>query len=223
LSAEVESAAAILDVPAARSITRGREKVVRLDEVEALFESDALIVDACRFVVRESEEAVPLATRPVLFALARALAEAWPNDVSRDDLVRAAFAGKEADESHRARLRVEIGRLRNLLRAIAGVNATPSGFILTPRGSRDVVVLARPIDVRHGEVLALLADGESWSSSALALALDISQRTVQRALDALVADGKIQWFGRGRARRWMTPPLPGFAPVLLLPGPLPGG
>ncbi|MCD6074516.1 MAG: hypothetical protein K0Q70_1399 [Rhodospirillales bacterium] len=223
LSAEVESAAAILDVPAARSITRGREKVVRLDEVEALFESDALIVDACRFVVRESEEAVPLATRPVLFALARALAEAWPNDVSRDDLVRAAFAGKEADESHRARLRVEIGRLRNLLRAIAGVNATPSGFILTPRGNRDVVVLARPIDVRHGEVLALLADGESWSSSALALALDISQRTVQRALDALVADGKIQWFGRGRARRWMTPPLPGFAPVLLLPGPLPGG
>jgi biotin operon repressor len=34
-------------------------------------------------------------------------------------------------------------------------------------------------------VLAFLADGESWSSSALALALGTSQRTVQRALDRL--------------------------------------
>ncbi len=29
---------------------------------------------------------VSLATRPVLFALARALGEAWPEDVSRDTL-----------------------------------------------------------------------------------------------------------------------------------------
>jgi len=222
LSAEVESAVAMLSAPAARSIACGTERALRLDDVEALFDSNALIVDACRFVVREGRKVIPLATRPVLFALARALAEAYPDDVSRDDLVRYAFGGKEADESHRARLRVEMGRLRALLKPVANVAATTSGFVLVPHGGHDIVVLARPLEERHGEVLALLADGESWSSSALALALDTSQRTVQRALDALAADGKIRWFGRGRARRWMTPPLPGFAPVLLLPGPLPG-
>ena len=72
-------------------------------------------------------------------------------------------------------------------------------------------------------MLAFLADGESWSGSALALALGASQRTVQRALKELSAAGKVQAFGRGRARRWMTPPLPGFATTLLLPAPLPGG
>ncbi|HET6946674.1 MAG TPA: HTH domain-containing protein, partial [bacterium] len=85
----------------------------------------------------------------------------------------------------------------------------------------EIVVLAPPGDARHGEVLALLADGEAWSSSALALALGTSQRTVQRALDALAATGKVQPFGRGRARRWMTPPVPGFTTTLLLPAPLP--
>jgi predicted ArsR family transcriptional regulator len=84
------------------------------------------------------------------------------------------------------------------------------------------VVLARPIEEEHAAVLACLADGEAWSSSALALALGTSQRTVQRALDELAAAGKVQWIGRARARRWMTPPIPGFTPILLLSGPLPG-
>jgi DeoR/GlpR family transcriptional regulator of sugar metabolism len=82
-------------------------------------------------------------------------------------------------------------------------------------------VLARPLEEEHASVLAFLADGESWSSSALALALGASQRTVQRALDSLAAAGKVQAFGRGRARRWTTPPVPGFATALLLPAPLP--
>ena len=164
---------------------------------------------------------VSLATRPVLFALARALGEAWPADVPRDMLVARAFGAKRADESHRARLRVEIGRLRALLRKLAGVNATARGFVLVPRRAGEVVVLARPIEERHAAVLAFLADGESWSSSALALALGASQRSVQRALDLLAAGGKVQSFGRGRARRWMTPPLPGFTTTLLLPAPLP--
>lgn len=222
LNAEVESASAILTAPTARSIARGREKVLRLDEVEALFASDSLIVDACRYVVRAAGDSIPLATRPVLFALARALAQAWPDDVSRDDLVRAAFGGKEADESHRARLRVEIGRLRGLLRSVSDVKATGRGFGLAPGAGRNVVVLVPPAEERHGEVLALLADGESWSSSALALALDSSQRTVQRALDELAANGKAQSLGRGRARRWMSPPIVGFTTVLLLPA-LPAG
>jgi hypothetical protein len=70
-------------------------------------------------------------------------------------------------------------------------------------------------------MLAFLADGESWSSSALALVLGASQRSVQRALDSLAASGKVQSFGRGRARRWLTPPVPGFTTVLLLPASLP--
>jgi hypothetical protein len=221
LTAEIESASLMLNTPAARLITRGKERPLLLDEVETFQASKALVVDALHHVVRDPRATVSLARRPVLFALARALAEAWPNDVPRDVLVARAFGGKHADESHRARLRVEIGRLRTLLRTLAGVSATSQGFALTPRSARGVVVLARPVDERHAAVLAFLADGESWSSSALALALGANQRTVQRALDALAAASKVQSFGRGRARRWMTPSVPGFATTLLLPAPLP--
>jgi hypothetical protein len=223
LTAEVDAAARLLEAPAARLIARGRERPLLLSDVEKLQGSKALVVDACRYLVRDSGDAVLLARRPVLFALARALAEAWPGDVSRDALVAAAFGAKRADDSHRARLRVEIGRLRAKLRPLAEISATPQGFVLAPRRARDVVVLARPVEERHGAVLAFLADGESWSSSALALALGSSQRHVQRALDQLAEAGKVQAFGRGRARRWVTPPLPGFTTTLLLPAPLPGG
>ncbi|WP_193098620.1 helix-turn-helix domain-containing protein [Burkholderia sp. Z1] len=222
LTAEVDTAARVLDAPAARLIARGTSRLVQLDEVETLFASNALVVDACRHTVRDARTTVSLARRPVLFVLARALGEAWPADVSRNALVAAAFRAKHADESHRARLRVEIGRLRAVLRPLANVVATPRGFALEPLGVRETVVLARPVDDRHAAVLALLADGEAWSSSALALALGASQRTVQRALDALAEADKVQALGRGRARRWLTPPLPGFATTLLLPAPLPG-
>jgi hypothetical protein len=155
----------------------------------------------------------------VLFALARALGEAWPGDVPRDVLLARAFGAKFVDESHRMRLRVEMGRLRKMMEPVAGVNATKLGFTLRPRRAREVVVLAQPVEDEHGEVLALLADGESWSSSALAIALGTSQRTVQRALDSLASAGKVQCFGKARARRWITPPMPGFTTTLLLPGP----
>jgi hypothetical protein len=223
LIAETEAAARMLNAPAARLVARHREKPLRLEEVEALFASRTLVVDACRYAVRERNKIVALATRPILFALARALAEAWPGDVSRTALVARAFRAKEADESHRARLRVEIGRLRRLLHAFAEIEATKDGFRLLPRRARQVAVLAQPVEDENAAVLALLADGESWSSSALALALGASQRSVQRALDALAASGRIQPVGRGRARRWMTPLLPGFATALLLPMPFPGG
>jgi hypothetical protein len=223
LVAEVEQAFAVLDTPAARLIARGEERPLLLADVEALLASKALVIDACRNLVRERDMLVPLATRPVLFALARALGEAWPGDVPRDVLLTRAFGARQADESHRARLRVEIGRLRGLLRPVARVSATKLGFALFPRSAREVIVLARPVEEEHAAVLAFLADGESWSSSALALALGTGQRTVQRALDSLAASGKVQAFGRGRARRWMTPPLPGFATMLLLPAPLPSG
>jgi hypothetical protein len=205
----------------ARLIAGGEARLLLLEEVEACLASNAFVVDACRYVVRDEGRAISLARRPVLFALARALGEAWPGDVARDTLVARAFGAKVADESHRARLRVEMGRLRTVLRTLAEVSATRRGFVLAPRRAREVVVLARPVDEEHAAVLAFLADGESWSSSALALALGTSQRTVQRALDSLATAAKVQAVGRGRARRWMTPPSPGFTTTLLLPAPLP--
>jgi DNA-binding transcriptional ArsR family regulator len=219
--AEVESAFHVLRSPAARLIASGGERFLRLEEVEALLASKVLVVDASRHVVRHEGTVITLATRPVLFALMRALGEAWPGDVSRDVLLARAFGARHVDESHRARLRVEVGRLRRVIRSLAGLNATKRGFALAPRRAREVAVLARPLEEEHASVLAFLADGESWSSSALALALGASQRTVQRALDSLAAAGKVQAFGRGRARRWTTPPVPGFATALLLPAPLP--
>jgi hypothetical protein len=222
LAAEVESASLALKAPAARLIARGEERQLRLEEVEALLESGALVVDACRYVVRGAGTVISLASRPVLFALARALGEAWPTDVTRGTLLARAFGAKHADESHRARLRVEIGRLRRMLAPLAGVNATKQGFALSPCRASEVAVLARPVEEEHGAVLAFLADGESWSSSALALALGASQRSVQRALDSLAAAGNVQSIGRARARRWMTPPVAGITTTLLLPAPLPG-
>ena len=223
LTAEVERAMLVLNTPAARLSVRGRERLLLLEDVESLLSSKALVVDACRHVVRRASIVISLTRRPVLFALARALGEAWPEDVARDVLVARAFGSKLVRASHRARLRVEVGRLRRVLRTMTGVRATKRGFALTPRSVREVVVLAPPVEDDHARVLALLADGESWSSSALALALGTSQRTVQRALDALAAAGKVQPFGRGRGRRWLTPPVPGFTTTLLLPAPLPIG
>jgi hypothetical protein len=225
LMAEVENASLVLSTPAARLIANGAERTLLLEEVEALQASKALVVDACRYVVRDAGKTVLLRSRPVLFELARALAEAWPGDVARDVLLARAFGAKLVDESHRARLRVEIGRLRRILRTVATISATKSGFQLAPCRAREVIVLAQPVENEHGDehaaVLAFLMDGESWSSSALALALGTSQRTVQRALDSLADAGRVQAFGRARARRWMTPPVPGFTTTLLLPAPLP--
>jgi DNA-binding transcriptional ArsR family regulator len=221
LTAEVERALVVLKTPAARLIADGKEQRLLLDDVEALLTSDAFIVDACRHVVRHKGSVVSLATRPVLFALARTLGEAWPADVARNTLIARAFGSKFVDESHRARLRVEVGRLRAKLRTMAIVTATKRGFALMPRHGREVVVLAMPVEDEHAAVLAFLADGESWSSSGLALALGTSQRTIQRALDALAAAGKVRSFGRGRARRWMTPPVLEFTTTLLLPAPVP--
>jgi hypothetical protein len=221
LMAEVQNASQILDTPAARLIGQGREQLLVLGEVEAVFESRALVVDACRRAIRLEDTVISLARRPVLFALARALGEAWPKDLSRDALVKRAFRAKRADESYRARLRVEIGRLRAKLRPLATVSATAKGYVLSPRRARDIVVLAPPVEDQHAAVIAFLADGVSWSSSALALALGTSPRTVQRALNALALAGHVRAYGHGRARLWTTAAVPGFTTTLLLPGALP--
>jgi hypothetical protein len=223
LLAEVAEALAALDRPAARHVRAGDEQPLRLDEVEALLASGALVIDACRRGLRAGATSRPLARRPVLFALARALAESWPGDVDRDTLIARAFRTRRPNETHRARLRVEIGRLRALVASLAHVEATARGFALKPRGERAVVVLVPPIDGDQASLLALLADGAAWSTSAIALAIGDSQRTIQRALVELEAAGRVRSIGRARAKRWLSPPLAGFTTILLLPAALPLG
>ncbi len=221
LQAEVDEARAAFDRPAARRLAAGVEQTLRLDEVAVLLASDALVLDACRRGLRAGDAWLPLARRPVLFALARALAEAWPSDVEREALIAQAFRTTRPDETHRARLRVEIGRLRKLIASLAGIDATARGFVLRPRDNRSVAVLVPPIDGDEASLVALLADGAAWSTSALALALGESQRTVQRALADLEAAGRVRSIGRARAQRWLAPPLAGFTTILLLPAALP--
>jgi len=223
LAAEVEEARAAFDRPAARRVHAGHEQPLRLDEVEALQASDALVLDACRRGLRAGEAWLPLARRPVLFVLARALAEAWPGDVDRHTLIARAFRTRHPDETHRARLRVEIGRLRSLAAPFARIEATARGFALTPLDAQPVAVLLPPIDGEQASLQALLADGAAWSTSALALALDVNQRTVQRALAELEAAGRVRSIGKARAMRWLAPPLAGFTTILLLPASLPPG
>jgi tetratricopeptide (TPR) repeat protein len=220
LSAEVAEARAALDRPAARRISSDGEQSLCMDEVAALLASDVLVLDACRRGLRAGPELKTLARRPVLFALARALAEAWPRDVDRTALIARAFATRRPNESHRVRLRVEIGRLRALVAGLARIEATDRGFILQPEMARAVVVLAPPIDGDQGALLALLSDGAPWSTSALALALDSSQRTIQRALVDLEAAKRVRSIGEARARRWLSPPLADFTTILLLPASL---
>jgi DNA-binding transcriptional ArsR family regulator len=218
LCAEVERAESTLALPVARLIARGEERPLVLADVEKLLASEHLIVDACRRAAHLEGREVRLARRPVLFALLRSLAEAWPREATREILCERAFGARRLNESHRARLRVELGRLRRELRSLADVQATPRGFALLPR-SGEVLVLSPPIESADAEVLALMADGEAWSTSALALALGSSQRTVQRALSALEERGKVRALGRGRGRRWLCAPIGGFATTLLLPAP----
>jgi hypothetical protein len=220
LQAEVAEAGAALARPAARRLFAGGEQTLRLDEVAALLDSGALVVDACRRGLRCGPAWCPLIHRPVLFALARALAEAWPGDVDRNALIARAFGARRPNESHRARLRVEIGRLRSLIAALARIEATARGFVIKPRGT-GTVVLTPPIDGDQASLVALLSDGEAWSTSALALALGASQRTVQRALVELETGGQVRSIGLARARRWLSPPLTAITTILLLPAALP--
>jgi len=221
LLAEVDDARAALERPAARRWQAGDEALLHMDEVEALLASGALVVDACRHGLRCGSAWWSLGRRPVLFTLARALAEGWPGDVERDALIARAFRVRRPDETHRARLRVEIGRLRALVAPLARIESSARGYALVPHGAQGVVVLVPPIEGDEASLQALLADGAAWSTSALALALGESQRTVQRALADLAAAGKVRSIGRARARRWLAPPLAGFTTILLLPPSLP--
>jgi len=236
LLAEVAEIEAALVRPAARRWQASDDgtatpSLLRLAEVEALLASGALVVDACRRGLARgggadgdrNAEWLPLRRRPVLFALARALAEGWPGDVDRDALIERAFRTRRPDETHRARLRVEIGRLRALAAPLSlRIEATARGFALVPGGAgQGVVVLVPPIEGEQAPLQALLADGAAWSTSALALALGESQRTVQRTLAGLEQASLVRSIGRARSQRWLSAPLARFTTILLLPPSLP--
>jgi hypothetical protein len=217
LQAEVAQAAETLAAPAARLLEGGVERALILAEVEAVRRSPRLLVDACRRRVVAAGALLDLSRRPVLFALLRALAEAWPGSAARETLAGRAFGAARLNPSLRVRLRVDLGRLRAALRGLAGIAATPLGFALAPQQGRPVAVLAPPVEGEGGAILALLADGEPWATSGLALALGASPRSVQRALAALAERGSVHSLGRGRSRRWLWRP-PGGLSTALVPG-----
>lgn len=218
LHAEVERAGQALVLPAARLVSPDGSRSLTLAEVEAVLASRDLVVDACRRAARREGRVVRLSRRPVLFALLRGLAEAWPGEAPRADLILRAFGARRTNASHRARLRVEMGRLRHELRPLAEIRATAGGFVVVPPGAGTALrLLAPPIESPDAAVLALLSDGEAWSTSSLALALGSSQRTVQRALVALEAAGQVRALGQGRSRRWLAAPVAAFATPMLLP------
>ncbi|HEX4473582.1 MAG TPA: helix-turn-helix domain-containing protein, partial [Polyangiaceae bacterium] len=216
LTAEVEHAARTLDANVARLRVSGAETAVRLDQVEDVFRSRELVVDACRREVRSENVVVPLIARPVLLALAVTLAESSPAEATREALARRTFGARAVTESVRARLRVEIGRLRRVLGPLADVRATLLGFSLVARRGKRVLVLLPPDPGESSAVLALLGGEPSWSTSGLARALGKSQRTVQRALGLLLSEGRVEAVGKGSARRWMAAAPTSFATTMLL-------
>ncbi|RYZ02256.1 MAG: helix-turn-helix domain-containing protein [Myxococcales bacterium] len=219
LLSEVIAAEKQLSAPVARLLVDGAEHLVSLAELPELASSARLVVDACRREVRLGKSAVSLVKRPLLLELLVALAERAPADAPREELIARAFGARRVNESHRARLRVELGRLRVLLRDVAELRATPAGFQLFPHGGARVLVLLPPAPGEASALLSLLRGGEAWATSALAAALGKSQRAVQRALGELEQVGRAQSVGKGRAQRWVATPSAGIATTLLLVAP----
>jgi DNA-binding winged helix-turn-helix (wHTH) protein len=198
--------------PAARLIARGEVRVLPLIEVERVLAKGAWLVDACRRELRCGARRVSFVGKPVLLELMCCLAEAWPEVVPRERLIERGFGARRSNETHRARLRVELGRLRRLLAKVGSIQAEGAGYRLV--AADNVQVLLPATAHEHAALLALLSDGASWSSSALALALGASQRTLQRALLSLEESGRVVGRGQGRARRWSVAPLYALPPQL---------
>lgn len=220
---EVEAAIRRLHAPAARRRQGAEAVALTLAEVQALPLANVLLVDGCRRRVAFGAEVRPLSGRPVLFSLLARLARDWPASVSREELIGAAFGPAKVDDSWRARLRVEIGRLRKISGPMASFQATKEGYRIEVEEGCDLVLLEPPVDGPHAAIVALLSDGATWSTSALALALGVSARTMQRALADLREAGTVQSRGKGRARRWVLVPAIAFTTALLLPGLAGGG
>lgn len=204
-----------LTLPVARTLRAGVLRGADVSVIEELSRGEVLLVDACRRLVVEGRVAIPLARRPVLFAVLLVLARAWPEAVPRDELAARAFDVRRVNASHRARLRVEVGRLRKLLDGPAAEpTATAEGYVLSSK--REVVVLLPPTDDEGVSIALLLGDGASWTAQGLAEHAGISRRTAQRALSALVDGGAAVRTGRGKDVRYARPGTPIASRMLLL-------
>jgi tetratricopeptide (TPR) repeat protein len=200
LLAEIERAQQALDSPVATLSTNSQERTLTRAELCTRSDRNELLIDAARKRIQSGDAAVELRSRPVLFALLLTLAERFPAGAARGELITNAFGMKRGSDSLRARLRVELARLRRLLRPFASIEATDLGFRLRTEAR---VAVVKPLKSGPDDaVLALLVDGEAWPTSALATALGTSQRSVQRSLNALSARGAVRAFGRGRMQRW---------------------
>lgn len=213
LARAVTSLEAELSRPIARLDEAGALKDVDAFGIEAAFQR-AVVVDACRRLVASGRATVPLARRPILFALLLPLARAFPGDVPRDELAKRAFEAKRLNDSHRSRLRVEVGRLRKELEGLVSLTATPSGYALS--SERPIVVLLPPSDDHDANVALLLGDGAAWTAQAIAEHAGISKRTAQRALSSLVEAGRAAKLGSGRNVQYASASAPIASRLLLL-------
>jgi hypothetical protein len=232
LADQVEHVADELAAPVARIARDRKIAPATLADIASLQRESGLVVDAFRRELRLASVTVSLAKRPVLFALAETLAESAPESQSRAHLIERAFGARRTTESLRARLRVELGRLRRALEPLGAmaIESTKDGFALRWRASRrnasvrrargkdpfPALVVLPPADGEASLLLALLRGGEAWSSSALASASGLGQRAVQRALAELKDAGKVDAHGAGRNRRWVARPPDGFATTMSL-------
>lgn len=204
----------------ARLSVRGQDQEVSLFEIERAAAGEQLLVDTCSSALVAGRARLSFAARPILFALLTALARSWPAVCARDALMREALGARKPNDSHRARLRVELGRLRKALEGIAEPRARDGGYVLL--SERPVVLLGPRTNDDAARVSILLADGAAWSARAVAEHLGVSLRTAQRALTTLVEAGRALRYGVGRevtyasARLAFGPTQPAIASRLLL-------
>lgn len=216
LRAEIDDAHRRLEQPAASILRDQVESKADLAAVEALATEDILVVDACRRELRTRTAAVSLSTRLVPFDLARELAATWPEPADRDALIRTVFGARRIRDSDRVKLRVEVGRLRPLIAAVAAVEPVGPGYVLRPLAA-DVAVLSPPFEGEGAMIRALLADGAAWSAAAVAAALGVSVRTAQRLLKQAAEAGDVVLSGSGRTTRWVLMQSHALRTPLLLP------
>ena len=204
-----------LSLPVARMLRGGVVRDADLFAIEALSRGEVLLIDACRRVAIAGRVTIPLARRPVLFALLLVLARAWPASVPRDELASRAFDARRVNESHRSRLRVEIGRLRKIMDGLgAEPVATADGYALASK--REVALLLPPSDDDAARIALLLGDGAAWSAKGLAEHAGVSKSTAQRALGLLVKNGSAIRTGKGKDVRYTRPGTPIASRMLLL-------
>jgi tetratricopeptide (TPR) repeat protein len=215
LSRAIDRVEGELSLPVARLLRGGVVGSADLFAIEQVCRGDVLLVDDCRRLVLGGRASIPLARRPVVFALLLALARAWPGSTPRDELIARIFDARRSNASHRARLRVEVGRLRKILDGLgAGPVATPDGYALS--SAREVVVLLPPSDDDEARLASLLSDGASWSAQSLAEHAGVSKRTAQRVLGGLVEGGRAERTGEGKNVRYARPGAPIASRMLLL-------